>query len=146
VARSFDPPDQPWLAGHRGVDLRSGTGEPVRAALAGRVTYAAELAGRGVVVVSHGSLRPPSEPVTGRVSVGELVTTGQVIGTLQSGHLCPGGTCLHWGLRRGETYLDPLSLLDPGPLRLLPRPTLDEPDSYPWSEIGCVQALGWACW
>ncbi|MBP2477070.1 hypothetical protein JOF53_005942 [Crossiella equi] len=30
------------------------------------------------------------------------------------------GTCLHWGLRRGEDYLDPLSLFAPPRVRLLP--------------------------
>jgi hypothetical protein len=28
--------------------------------------------------------------------------------------------CLHWGLRRGETYLDPMTLLSPPRVRLLP--------------------------
>lgn len=126
VARGFDPPDRPWLSGHRGVDLRSPAGTPVRAALAGRVTFAAELAGRGVVVVSHGALRTTYEPVTARVSVGTMVGTGEVIGTLQAGHPCTGGDCLHWGLRRGEQYLNPLWLLDPGPIRLLPSSTIEE--------------------
>ena len=34
------------------------------------------------------------------------------IGTLVPGHAgCPADACLHWGLRRGDTYLDPLRLL-----------------------------------
>jgi hypothetical protein len=33
---------------------------------------------------------------------------------------CPVAACLHWGLRRGEVYLDPLSLLAPPEVRLLP--------------------------
>lgn len=152
VRRAFDPPAQRWLAGHRGVDLLSSVGARVRAALAGRISYAGELAGRGVVVVTHGALRTTYEPVTAGVSVGEQVATGQVIGTLQSGHSCPGGTCLHWGLRRGEQYLDPLSLLDPGPLRLLPDVTrLESPNSgvsrpSPLTAGSCRQARGWACW
>lgn len=136
VERGFDPPDRPWLPGHRGVDLFGHPGAPVRAALAGRVTFAAELAGRGVVVVSHGALRTTYEPVTAEVAVGARVGTGEVIGTLQEGHLCAGGSCLHWGLRRGEEYLNPLSLLDPGPLRLLPGSTFDELASRPWYDFG----------
>ena len=120
VVRGFDPPDQPWLSGHRGVDLRGAPGEVVRAALAGRVTYAGILAGRGVVVVDHGSLRTTYLPVQPSVAAGSVVGAGQVIGTLAAGHSCPGGTCLHWGLKRGETYLDPLSLLGDADLRLLP--------------------------
>jgi murein DD-endopeptidase MepM/ murein hydrolase activator NlpD len=120
VVRGFDPPDQPWLAGHRGVDLLGTIGAAVVTAMAGRVVYAGTLAGRGVVVVSHGALRTTYLPVTPAVAVGAQVGTGQLIGRLGGGHACPGGTCLHWGLKRGDTYLDPLSLLDAGPVRLLP--------------------------
>jgi murein DD-endopeptidase MepM/ murein hydrolase activator NlpD len=125
VVRGFDPPDQPWLSGHRGVDLLGTVGAEVVAALAGRVVFAGIIAGRGVVVVSHGSLRTTYLPVRASVDVGQQVGTGQVIGRLASGHGCPGGSCLHWGLKRGEAYLDPLSLLDAGPIRLLPAATAD---------------------
>jgi hypothetical protein len=40
---------------------------------------------------------------------------------LAAGHPgCPVAACLHWGLRRGADYLDPLALLGLGPVRLLP--------------------------
>lgn len=108
---SFDPPPEPWLAGHRGVDLAGTVGDPVAAAAAGTVTYAGMLAGRGVVVVSHGALRTTYEPITATVRVGQLVDAGSTIGHLQPGHAsCAPASCLHWGLRRGEEYLDPLSL------------------------------------
>jgi murein DD-endopeptidase MepM/ murein hydrolase activator NlpD len=121
VIARFDPPDSPWGAGHRGVDLLGHPGQPVRAALAGRVTFAGTLAGRGVVVVDHGTTRTTYEPVAATVSVGASVPTGGVLGTLQTGgsHCLPR-TCLHWGLLRGEEYLDPLSLLGVAPVRLLP--------------------------
>ncbi|MGV8907958.1 MAG: peptidoglycan DD-metalloendopeptidase family protein [Propionicimonas sp.] len=121
VVRGFDPPDQPWLPGHRGVDLLGTVGAEIVAAMAGWVVFAGTVAGRGVVVVSHGSLRTTYLPVRALVGVGEQVGTGEVIGRLQAGHGCPGGWCLHWGLKRGDTYLDPLSLLDTGPVRLLPQ-------------------------
>lgn len=120
VVRGFDPPDQPWLSGHRGVDLLGAVGAGVVAAMAGRVVFAGTVAGRGVVVISHGELRTTYLPVRPLVSVGTSVSAGQVIGHLAGGHPCPGGTCLHWGLKRGEEYLDPLSLLDDPALRLLP--------------------------
>ena len=47
VVAGFDPPADPWGAGHRGVDLLGHAGQPVRAALPGTVTYAGGLAGRG---------------------------------------------------------------------------------------------------
>jgi murein DD-endopeptidase MepM/ murein hydrolase activator NlpD len=121
VVRGFEPPDDPWGAGHRGVDLLGSPGQAVRTALAGTVTFAGTLAGRGVVVVSHGATRTTYEPVDAVVAVGDVLPTGGVIGTLQTGlsHCFPR-TCLHWGLLRGETYLDPLSLLGVTPVRLLP--------------------------
>jgi len=120
VVRGFDPPDQNWLAGHRGVDLLGTPGSPVAAAAAGQVTFSGQIGGQGVVVVSHGDLRTTYEPVTSVVKVGDQVGAGQEIGTLDDGHTCPGGTCLHWGLKEGDTYLDPLSLLDSRQVRLLP--------------------------
>lgn len=121
VARDYDPPAERYGTGHRGVDLGAAPGAPVLAAGEGRVSYAGLLAGRGVVVVVHGDLRTTYEPVTAAVSVGQQVAAGQPLGTLAAGHAgCPLPACLHWGLRRGEDYLDPLSLVDPGPPRLLP--------------------------
>jgi murein DD-endopeptidase MepM/ murein hydrolase activator NlpD len=121
VANGFDPPESRYGAGHRGVDLAGRPGQPVLAAADGRVTFAGALAGRGVVVVSHGATRTTYEPVRSEVDVGDAVTAGQVIGTLQAtaGHCWPA-TCLHWGLLEGETYLDPLTLVGAGPVRLLP--------------------------
>src|SRR3954449_10514353 len=63
LVTGFDPPTTPWGAGHRGVDLLGQPGQTVRAALAGTVTFAGTLAGRGVVVVSHGATRTTYEPV-----------------------------------------------------------------------------------
>ncbi len=110
-----------YAAGHRGVDLAGAPGQRVFAAEAGRVTYAGLLAGRGVVVVSHGSTRTTYEPVHARVHVGATVRAGDVLGTLERfGSHCAPASCLHWGLIRGDTYLDPLTLLGAGPVRLLP--------------------------
>jgi murein DD-endopeptidase MepM/ murein hydrolase activator NlpD len=121
VVAPFDPPATPWGAGHRGVDLLGRPGQEVHAALAGTVSFAGTLAGRGVVVVDHGGTRTTYEPVEPAVAVGDRVSTGAVLGVLQTGlsHCFPR-TCLHWGLVEGETYLDPLSLLGLGPVRLLP--------------------------
>lgn len=123
VTRAFDPPATAYGPGHRGVDLAGDTNEPVRSAGAGTVIFAGPLAGRGVVSVQHDDdLRTTYEPVSAAVSAGMAVAMGQVIGTLQAGHEgCPVVACLHWGLRRGEIYLDPLLLLTAGPVRLLPR-------------------------
>jgi murein DD-endopeptidase MepM/ murein hydrolase activator NlpD len=121
VVRGFDPPATRWGAGHRGVDLLGHAGQQVHTSLAGTVTFAAALAGRGVVVVDHGGLRTTYEPVSASVTVGQVLARGGVIGTLQraSSHCFPRA-CLHWGLLRGDAYLNPLTLVGAGPIRLLP--------------------------
>jgi len=123
VGRRFAPPASAWGAGHRGVDLLADVGSPVLAAGSGRVTYAGLLAGRGVVTVTHdGGLRTTYEPVDATVAVGDEVAQGDLLGLLTTGHAsCPlDRPCLHWGLLRGSTYLDPLRLVERGRLRLLP--------------------------
>jgi len=121
VVRGFEPPERRWLPGHRGVDLAASAGSTVRAAGAGVVTHAGTVAGRGVVVVSHGDLRTTYEPVASAVSTGTRVEAGQAIGTLAGvGSHCAPKACLHWGLLHGDTYLDPLGLLRARPVRLLP--------------------------
>jgi len=121
VVEGFDPPATRWGAGHRGVDLLGRVGQPVHSSLGGTVTFAAPLAGRGVVVVDHGGVRTTYEPVSASVAVGEVLARGAMIGTLQraSSHCFPRA-CLHWGLLRGDAYLNPLTLVGAGPVRLLP--------------------------
>ena len=94
----------------------------MRAAGAGVVVFAGMVAGRGVVSVAHpGGLRTTYEPVWATVVVGDQVRLGAELGTLSTGHSgCPTAACLHWGLRRGDRYLDPLALLGLGRVRLLP--------------------------
>ncbi|GAB3266685.1 M23 family metallopeptidase [Nocardioides dilutus] len=121
VVRGFDPPVLPYGAGHRGVDLLGAPGQPVHSALAGMVTYAGLVAGRGVVVVAHGATRTTYEPVTAAVTVGQQVGAGTMLGSLElSGSHCFPRACLHWGWVAGQTYLDPLRLVGLGPVRLLP--------------------------
>lgn len=128
VARPFEPPPAPWAAGHRGVDLAAPPESPVVAAGAGVVSFAGYVAGTGVVSVRHaGGLRTTYEPVLPAVRVGTTVAAGDLIGHLMPGHgdCGPARWCLHWGLLRGSTYLDPLTLLRRGPVRLLPLPADD---------------------
>ncbi len=118
VVRPFDP----WLTGHRGADLAGSPGAPVLSAGPGTVLFAGVVAGRGVVSVVHpGGLRTTYEPVHATVGAGDAVRAGSAIGTLAAGHPgCPVAACLHWGLRRGDVYLDPAALMGRGRVRLLP--------------------------
>jgi hypothetical protein len=129
VLRPFEPPAEPWLAGHRGIDLSARFGQRVRSAGAGVVTFAGLVAGLPVVTVSHGVLRTTYEPVEPAVQAGDHVRAGDLIGRLGQAraHCGAGRPCLHWGLLRGSTYLDPLALLRSGPIRLLPRVAAPNP-------------------
>jgi murein DD-endopeptidase MepM/ murein hydrolase activator NlpD len=121
VVHGFDPPAQRWSAGHRGVDLAAADGAAVRAAGAGVVGYAGLVAGVPVVTVVHGELRTTYQPVRATVRPGQAVTAGARLGRLRlpGGHCAPTA-CLHWGLLRATTYLDPMTLLGRGPPVLLP--------------------------
>ncbi|MFB6635742.1 murein hydrolase activator EnvC family protein [Streptomyces chartreusis] len=130
ILRGWEPPATTYGRGHRGVDLAAPAGTPVRAVAAGRVSFAGRVAGKGVVSVElpgtgDPPLRTTYEPVRAVVKKGDEVESGEVVGTVEAtGSHCTE-TCVHWGLRRADTYLDPLSLLPPwllrrGPSRLLP--------------------------
>jgi murein DD-endopeptidase MepM/ murein hydrolase activator NlpD len=136
VARGFDAPDSQWGSGHRGVDLAGMPGQMVHAALPGRVTYAGPLAGRGVVVVTHGATRTTYEPVDPRVAVGDVVRQGTGIGRLTvPGSHCSPRACLHWGWLAGEVYLDPLDLVGAGRVRLLPLSGLGSVPTAPHASV-----------
>ncbi|WP_078662586.1 M23 family metallopeptidase [Streptomyces bicolor] len=130
VLRGWEPPATAYGRGHRGVDLAAPAGTPVRAVAAGRVSFAGRVAGKGVVSVEltgtgDPPLRTTYEPVRAMLKKGEEVEAGEVVGTVQATGSHCAGTCVHWGLRRDDAYLDPLSLLPPsllhrGPSRLLP--------------------------
>jgi murein DD-endopeptidase MepM/ murein hydrolase activator NlpD len=114
VTRAFEAPADTYGPGHRGVDLVAAPGQQVLAAGPGVVVFAGEVAGAGVVSIDHdGALRTTYEPITPAVATGTQVYRGQVIGTVAAGHAgCPAAACLHWGVRRGEEYLDPVGLIE----------------------------------
>lgn len=123
VLTPFEPPATRYGPGHRGVDLAGPIGGVVVAAGAGTVAFAGDLAGRGVVSIRHPSgLRTTYEPVTATVVTGAAVSAGDPIGVLEPGHAsCAPASCLHWGARLPDGgYLDPMALLGPWRVRLLP--------------------------
>lgn len=109
VQRGFDAPTVIWGSGHRGVDLVAKSGEAVLAAAEGTVAFVGSIGGKPVISLDHGGVRTTYEPVISTLHTGEPVAVGQVIGRLGTGGHCRG--CLHWGLREGKTYLDPLLLV-----------------------------------
>jgi len=111
VGERFDPPDDRYAPGHRGVDLPGAVGGPVRAVAPGRVTFAGQVGGVAVVTIDHGGERSTYQPVASIVQVGDAVEQRQVIGTLLGEHSHCATACLHLGRRADDEYLDPLALL-----------------------------------
>lgn len=119
VIKGFDPPAKPWLPGSRGVEFSASPGEPVRTVTAGVVVFAGQVAGTGAVsIMLPDGRRTTHMPVVPVVAVGDVVIPGQVIGLVGVGPPC-SRTCLHWGLKKGTEYQNPMTLLDTE-VRLLP--------------------------
>lgn len=108
VVAPFDPPDHRFGPGHRGVDLAAEPGTPVRAALAGIVTFSGEVAGRGWVTVDHGGGLVTTYGVLDprEVAAGRHVAAGHVLGRLAA-----SAEHLDWGARLHGEYIDPLRVL-----------------------------------
>ncbi|MGK2351685.1 M23 family metallopeptidase [Cutibacterium sp. V947] len=91
----------------------------MRTVTAGVVVFAGQVAGAGVVsIMLPDGRRTTHMPVVPVVEVGEVVIPGQVIGLVGVGPPC-ARTCLHWGLKKGTEYQNPMTLLDIE-VRLLP--------------------------
>lgn len=111
VIRPFVRPAHTWSSGHRGVDLAAEVGALIVSPVDGVVTFAGTVVDRGVLTVqdSHGT-RSSVEPVSPLVHAGETVSRGQPVATVMPGH-CTDRPCVHWGVRVGVAYVDPIDLL-----------------------------------
>ena len=127
VIRGFDPPDDPYGAGHRGIDIAAPFGSPVLAAEAGVVTFAGAVGGQLFVTVDHGGGLVSSSSWVSALLVrkNDIVARGQVIALSGAGHpnsLEPPH--LHIGVRLDGQYVDPMAYLSPlsvaGLIRLAP--------------------------
>ena len=111
----FRPPPCTWCAGNRGLEYGTPGGTVVRAVAAGEVTFSGTVAGERYVVVRHADGR--------RATYGGLASFvaadrrcgrgGRESSAITAGHL-------HFGLRDGDTYIDPAPFLG----RLVGRPRL----------------------
>jgi murein DD-endopeptidase MepM/ murein hydrolase activator NlpD len=115
VIRGFDPPDTPFGSGHRGIDIAVALGSPVRAPVAGRVTFAGPVGGRLFLTIDHGggieSTYSWLDGITARR--GDAIERGQVIGRSGAGHTGSLVPHLHLGVRLLDVYVDPLDYLGP---------------------------------
>lgn len=120
VVRGFDPPEQTYGAGHRGIDIAAPPGTEVVAPADGVISFVGVINYVAMLTITHGDVRTTYQPVSSTLAQGDKVVLGQVIGFLLDGH--GSTTSLHFGVLQGSTYLDPLAWLggSPNPIRLLP--------------------------
>ncbi len=127
VIRTFDPPEDPFGSGHRGIDIAAPAGTPVVAAEAGTVTFAGRVGGELFVTVDHGGGLASTYSWLSTAAVGrnDVVGRGQVIASSGTGH--PGSlepAHLHLGAKLNGEYVDPLDYLSAssvvGLIRLAP--------------------------
>lgn len=121
ITRGFEPPSERWSAGHRGVDLTPRASGVVHAVDDGIVTHVGTIAGRPTISITHASgTRSTYEPVASELTRGSRVARGAALGNLvdAGSHCTP--KCLHLGAIRDDTYLNPLLLLEPMRIVLLP--------------------------
>ena len=112
VKDPFRPPTNPYGPGNRGVEFATAAGAVVMAPADGTVTFAGQVGGDLFVVVGHDDGVRTTMGYLASILVvkGEVVRRGQPVGIAAS--------AMHWGARRGETYIDPMSLLRVGPPRV----------------------------
>ena len=116
VTSRFGPRTHPILGTvrvHTGIDLRAGTGVPVRAAGAGEVILAGVRGGYGnAVVIGHGGNLATLNAHLSSILVkpGQQVQAGQIVGLVGSTGMSTGPH-LHFEVRIGGTPVDPLPYL-----------------------------------
>jgi len=108
VVDDWRPPATAHGRGNRGIDLAAAPGDAVVASADGVVTFAGRIGQETHVVVLHGDGLRTSYSFLASADVrrGEAVRQGYVLGRAAGP--------VHFGVRLGETYLDPLLVLDDG--------------------------------
>ena len=115
VVRGFVPPPTPYSAGHRGIDIAAAFGTPVHAPADGVVTFAGFVAGELFVTIDHGDGYRSTDSWLGRALVkkGQAVRRGDVVALSGRGDPKVPEENLMFGVRIGDTYVDPLTVLAP---------------------------------
>jgi VCBS repeat-containing protein len=129
ISDPFRPPPTPYGAGNRGLEYATVPGTPVRASGDGTVVFAGSVAGALHVTLSHadGLRTSYSFLASVEVTIGQRLRQGDRVGTT--------GARLHFGVRSGDTYLDPELLFAGGHVIVELLPTHpDELDRPPAGE------------
>jgi murein DD-endopeptidase MepM/ murein hydrolase activator NlpD len=101
IVDPFRPPSGPFGAGNRGVEIRTGPGDPVVAPAGGVVAFAGAVGTSLVVSIDHSEgLRTTLTGLAAvEVSRGDRVEGGEMVAR--------AGDRVHVGLRAGGAYIDP---------------------------------------
>lgn len=128
ILRHFEKPPAAWLAGHRGIDIKSQEQESVIAPARGVIRYAGIIAGVPTVSLQHqegvvSSYQPARLLPT--LHIGSTVTQGEPFGVItyaqSSAMHCT--QCLHWGVFMPEhppQYRNPMQYIEPQTIVLKP--------------------------
>ncbi len=105
------------IRAHKGTDYAAPTGTPIKAAGDGKVTWAGTKGGYGrTVMIQHGqsykTLYAHMRRYGKGIRSGVRVKQGQIIGYVGSSGLATGPH-LHYGVKKGRRYMNPLKLKSP---------------------------------
>jgi murein DD-endopeptidase MepM/ murein hydrolase activator NlpD len=114
VIRPFEEPSGPYGPGHRGIDIAAPFGTTFVAAQDGVVAFAGWVAGSLFLSIDHpdGVRTTYSWLSDVQVTEGDVVARGEPVGSTGSGHPGSSQPHLHFGARIGDTYIDPMLLLE----------------------------------
>ncbi len=144
IVTAFDPPQETWLAGHRGIDIRALPGEPLRAPTSGTVRFRGSVAGTDTVSITTDSGHTVSfQPATTDLAVGDAFAAGERIGEVTDGAHCDED-CLHvgvWPTESDRAYVDPAPFFGQDASVLLPLSR--KPAEEPADDDGASGAGSW---
>lgn len=110
IIEPFNPPSKAWLKGHRGIDVLTVNGEPLRAPTAGTIRFGGSVAGTATVSIETNSGYVVSfQPATSELKIGDQFSAGAEIGKVAEGGHCED-SCLHigvWKAKGKKQYIDP---------------------------------------
>ncbi|MBO0981459.1 M23 family metallopeptidase [Microbacterium sp. SD291] len=119
VAVPYRAPAHEYGAGHRGVDVVASPDRSVRAPADGVVAFRGTVVDRPLLTIEHaGGYVSTFEPLSSTLSPGDVVSAGDVIGTVDAGGHAPSGT-MHLGVRLDGDYINPMLMFGDVPRAIL---------------------------
>ena len=115
VINAFDPPQTPFGAGHRGIDIAVPVGSVIVAPEAATVTFAGKVGGELFVTLDHGGGLESTYSWLSSILVPkrDVVARGQPIALSGRGHAGASVPHLHLGVKLNDVYQDPMAYLGP---------------------------------